>query len=109
MNKTDAALINILVKDGRASFADIARQLGISRAHARTRVQSLVDSGVIALFSAVINPEKLGKVISTFIECHRLHSFSVRGRRQVEAPQGPPVPPAPVAAPASHPAAPRWP
>lgn len=68
MNKTDAALINILVKDGRASFADIARQLGISRAHARSRVQALVDSGVIELFSAVINPEKLGKVISTFID-----------------------------------------
>jgi Lrp/AsnC family transcriptional regulator, leucine-responsive regulatory protein len=68
MNKTDAALINILVKDGRASFADIARQLGISRAHARTRVQALVDSGVIELFSAVINPEKLGKVISTFVD-----------------------------------------
>jgi DNA-binding Lrp family transcriptional regulator len=29
MNKTDAALINILVKDGRASFAGIARQPGI--------------------------------------------------------------------------------
>ncbi|MBL7089397.1 Lrp/AsnC family transcriptional regulator [Acidovorax sp.] len=68
MNATDAALLNILIKDGRASFADIARQLGISRAHARTRVQSLVDSGVIELFSAVINPEKLGKVISTFID-----------------------------------------
>lgn len=68
MNTTDAALLNLLIKDGRASFADIARQLGISRAHARTRVQMLVDSGVIELFSAVVNPEKLGKVISTFID-----------------------------------------
>ncbi|MCU0932789.1 MAG: Lrp/AsnC family transcriptional regulator [Serpentinimonas sp.] len=68
MNKLDSALLNILVKDGRASFADIARQLGISRAHARGRVQALVDSGVIELFSAVVNPEKLGKVISTFID-----------------------------------------
>jgi DNA-binding Lrp family transcriptional regulator len=68
MNKIDASLLNILVKDGRASYADIARQLGISRAHARTRVQALVDSGVIELFSAVVNPEKLGKVISTFID-----------------------------------------
>lgn len=68
MNATDAALLNILIKDGRASFADMARQLGISRAHARTRVQALVDSGVIELFSAVVNPEKLGKVISTFID-----------------------------------------
>ena len=68
MNKLDSALLNILIKDARASFADIARQLGISRAHARTRVQMLVESGVIEQFSAVVNPEKLGKVISTFVD-----------------------------------------
>lgn len=68
MNKLDSALLNILIKDARASFADIARQLGISRAHARTRVQALVEGGVIEQFSAVVNPEKLGKVISTFVD-----------------------------------------
>lgn len=68
MNKLDSALLNLLIKDARASFADIARQLGVSRAHARTRVQALVESGVIEQFSAVVNPEKLGKVISTFID-----------------------------------------
>lgn len=68
LSKLDSALLNILVKDGRASFADMARQLGVSRAHARTRVQALVSNGVIELFGAVINPEKLGKVISTFVD-----------------------------------------
>lgn len=68
LSKLDSALLSILVKDGRASFADIARQLGISRAHARARVQALVASGVIELFGAVINPEKLGKVLSTFLD-----------------------------------------
>jgi DNA-binding Lrp family transcriptional regulator len=68
LSKLDSALLNILVKDGRASFADIARQLGVSRAYARARVQVLVSSGVIELFGAVINPEKLGKVISTFVD-----------------------------------------
>ncbi len=68
LSKLDSALLNILVKDGRASFADIARQLGVSRAHPRARVQALVSSGVIELFGAVINPEKLGKVISTFVD-----------------------------------------
>lgn len=68
MNKIDASLLNILVKDGCASYADIARQLGISRAQRAHRVQALVDSGVIELFSAVVNPEELGKVISTFID-----------------------------------------
>lgn len=68
LGKLDSALLNILVKDGRASFADIARQLGISRAHARSKVQALQHSGVIELFGAVINPEKLGKVVSTFLD-----------------------------------------
>ncbi len=68
LSKLDSAMLSILVKDGRASFADIARQVGISRAHARSRVQALQASGVIELFGAVINPEKLGKVLSTFID-----------------------------------------
>lgn len=28
LSRLDSALLNILVKDGRASFADLARQLG---------------------------------------------------------------------------------
>lgn len=68
MNKFDTALLNLLIKDARASFADIARQLGVSRAHARARVQALVEAGVIEQFSAVVNPEKLGKVVSTFVD-----------------------------------------
>ncbi|TVU70015.1 Lrp/AsnC family transcriptional regulator [Cobetia crustatorum] len=68
LNRTDSELLNLLIKDGRMSYADIARKLGISRAHARTRVQALVESGVIEQFTAVINPDKLGKGISTFVD-----------------------------------------
>ncbi|AOY90177.1 winged helix-turn-helix domain-containing protein [Marinobacter salinus] len=68
MNKLDTELLNLLIKDGRASFADIARQLDISRTHARARVQDMVESGLIEQFTAVINPEKLGKTISSFID-----------------------------------------
>lgn len=68
MNKLDTALLNILIKDARISFADIARQLNVSRAYARARVQALVEEGVIEKFTAVINPEKLGKTISMFID-----------------------------------------
>ena len=68
MNKLDSAPLNLLIKDGRASFADTARQLGTYRgacAHARA---GWVSSGVSELFSAVVNPEKLGKVTSTFVD-----------------------------------------
>jgi Lrp/AsnC family leucine-responsive transcriptional regulator len=68
MNKVDTALLNLLIKDGRISFAEIARQLGVSRSHARVRVQEMVESGLIEQFTAVVNPEKLGKTVSSFID-----------------------------------------
>lgn len=64
MNELDAALLSLLIKDSRLSFADIARQLGCSRAHARARVQALLEEGTVEQFTAVVNPEKLGKVLS---------------------------------------------
>lgn len=68
MNKFDADLLNLLVRDCRASFADLARELNVSRAYVRARVQALMEEGTIEQFTAVINPEKLGKVTSTFVD-----------------------------------------
>ncbi len=68
MNKLDTEILSLLIKNGRMSFAEIARVLGISRAHARERVQRLIDSGVIEQFTAVVNPEKLDKTVSAFLD-----------------------------------------
>lgn len=68
MSPIDTKILSQLIKDGRASYAEIARSLGISRAHVRERVQKLIDEGVIEQFTAVVNPEKLGKAISAFFD-----------------------------------------
>jgi DNA-binding Lrp family transcriptional regulator len=68
MNRLDSELLALLVRDARMSYADLARELGVSRAHARNRVQALVDAGVIEQFAAVVNPDKLGKVVSAFVD-----------------------------------------
>ncbi len=65
---TDTHIINLLIKNGRASFADIAREIGVSRAYVRQRVQKLVSEGMIEQFTAVINPDKLGKSLSAFLD-----------------------------------------
>ena len=65
---TDNHIINLLIKNGRASYADIAREIGVSRAYVRQRVQKLVDDGMIEQFTAVINPNKLGKSLSAFLD-----------------------------------------
>jgi DNA-binding Lrp family transcriptional regulator len=64
----DTKILGLLIKDGRASFADIARSLGVSRAHVRERVHRLMEEGVIEQFTAVVNPEKLGKAVSAFFD-----------------------------------------
>lgn len=68
MTPMDTKILGQLIKDGRASFAEIARSLSVSRAHVRERVQKLIDDGVIEQFTAVVNPEKLGKAVSAFFD-----------------------------------------
>jgi Lrp/AsnC family leucine-responsive transcriptional regulator len=68
MNPLDTKILGLLIKDGRCSYAEIARMLGISRAHARERVTKLMDEGVIEQFTAVVNPEKMGKAVSAFFD-----------------------------------------
>jgi Lrp/AsnC family leucine-responsive transcriptional regulator len=64
----DTKILSLLIKDGRASFAEIARDLNVSRAHVRERVNKLIEEGVIEQFTAVVNPEKLGKAVSAFFD-----------------------------------------
>ena len=68
MSPLDTKILGLLIKDGRATFADIARDLNVSRAHVRERVNKLMDDGVIEQFTAVVNPEKLGKAVSAFFD-----------------------------------------
>lgn len=68
MSPLDTKILGLLIKDGRATFADIARDLNVSRAHVRERVQKLIDEGVIEQFTAVVNPDKLGKAVSAFFD-----------------------------------------
>lgn len=68
MSPLDTKILGFLIKDGRASFAEIARELDVSRAHVRERVQKMIDEGVIEQFTAVVNPEKMGKAVSAFFD-----------------------------------------
>lgn len=68
MTPLDTKILGLLIKDGRYSYAEIARALDVSRAHVRERVQKLLDDGVIEQFTAVVNPEKMGKAVSAFFD-----------------------------------------
>ncbi|MCD6341768.1 MAG: Lrp/AsnC family transcriptional regulator, partial [Thaumarchaeota archaeon] len=67
LDKKDLRILSILQKDGRASYSEIARKMGMSEAAIYSRVQRLIKSGAIKKIQAILDPEKLGYVITAFI------------------------------------------
>ncbi len=59
LDALDWRLVRRLLVDGRASYADLARQVGLSQAAARSRVVRLLESGVVHV-TALVEPTALG-------------------------------------------------
>ena len=59
LDETAKAIIELLQEDGRRSYADIGKSVGLSEAAVRQRVQRLVESGVMQIV-AVTDPLQLG-------------------------------------------------
>ncbi|MGQ9551441.1 MAG: Lrp/AsnC family transcriptional regulator [Candidatus Bathycorpusculaceae bacterium] len=54
MDEADREIIKILKDDGRTSYSDIGKRVGLSEGAVRKRVKILVDSGVIRKFTVKI-------------------------------------------------------
>lgn len=76
----DRKIIKELNKNGRISYTDLAKEIGLSRVAVQARVHALMDAGVIERFTAVINPEKIGIGVSAFfnveVEPKHLHDVA---------------------------------
>jgi Lrp/AsnC family transcriptional regulator, leucine-responsive regulatory protein len=64
---TDLGILGRLARDGRATWADLAHELGLTAPAIAARVRRLVDRGIIRQFTASISPSALGAV-TAFIE-----------------------------------------
>jgi len=63
----DRQLIDLLLANGRASYAELARQVGLSSPAVHERVGKLEASGVITGYRAVIDNDKVGLTVNAFI------------------------------------------
>jgi len=66
----DRAIVDLLIKDGRMSSTEIARQVGdISERSVRYRLDRMIQEGVIRV-SAIVNPKAIGLpvIADVFIE-----------------------------------------
>ena len=60
LDDVDRNILALLQRDGRRSFAELGRQVGLSTPAVKRRVDRLEASGVIRGYTAVIDPAKLG-------------------------------------------------
>ena len=58
-DKLDRAIVDLLIQDGRMSYAEIARRTGSSERSVHYRLDRLIQTGVIRV-SAVVNPKAVG-------------------------------------------------
>jgi len=54
MDDTDREIIKILKNDGRATYGEIGKRVGLSEGAVRKRIKALVDSGVIRRFTVKV-------------------------------------------------------
>lgn len=70
MDQLDRKVIGCLLRDGRATYAEIGAEVGLSAPAAKRRVDRLVAAGVIRGFTAVIDPAALGWTIEAYVELY---------------------------------------
>src|SRR5437868_3943688 len=59
MHDLDDRLIRLLQADGRASFSELSKQLGVTRSAATAKVNELISTGELRIVAA-IHPRLLG-------------------------------------------------
>ena len=67
LDDIDWSIIEILQKEGRATYAQIAQTVGLSPAAVHERVKKLERAGVIAGYRAVVDPVQVGAGVTAFV------------------------------------------
>ncbi|HEU0101690.1 MAG TPA: Lrp/AsnC family transcriptional regulator [Mycobacteriales bacterium] len=67
MDELDAALLRLLVQDGRRSYADLARDTGLSTSAVHQRVRRLEQRGAILGYTARVDPTVVGLPLTAFV------------------------------------------
>lgn len=68
LNKIDMDILSLLANDCRISYAEIAREVHLSRMAVRERVMKMTEEGVIERFTLQLNSLKVGLNIEFFLE-----------------------------------------
>ena len=80
IDSIDSTALDVLAREGRISWADLAERLGLSPPATAERVRRLEAQGLIRGFAAVVDPEALGYPLLTFIGVSLEHAKQAAAR-----------------------------
>ncbi|MBR1810011.1 MAG: AsnC family transcriptional regulator [Paludibacteraceae bacterium] len=67
IDELDRKILDIITKNARIPFKDVAEQCGVSRAAVHQRVQRMYDLGVIIGSGYLVNPKSLGYHLCAYV------------------------------------------
>ena len=67
MNDRDRAILRALQGRGRATYAEIGKEVGLAPSTVHDRMRKLEKAGVIGGYRAVVNPEALGLFVTALV------------------------------------------
>lgn len=70
MDDLDRAILDHLMKDARATYAEIGHEVSLSASAAKRRVDRLRSDGVIKGFTTVIDPAVVGWATEAYVEVY---------------------------------------
>lgn len=70
MDDIDTGVIGCLLRDGRATYAQIGAEVGLSAPAVKRRVDRLRVTGAIRGFTAVVDPQALGWTTEAYVEVY---------------------------------------
>lgn len=68
LDQIDRRLLTALQADSSSSIAELAERVGTSTSACHRRIKSLEAAGLIAGYSAVLDPQRLGLKVQVFVE-----------------------------------------
>ena len=79
MDEIDFQIINLLRANGRASFASIGDEVGLSPHGAADRIRRLERDRVITGYTVTVDPGRVGRTLEAFIDVRLLPNTDPEG------------------------------
>ena len=68
LDATDRRILEVLQKEGRISNADLSERVNLSPSACHRRVQRLEEEGFIRDYVALLDPRRMGRMTTVFVE-----------------------------------------